>query len=285
MTAVATFLVEYKKDHAAKTADMVEMYARAHWIPFFGSLSGITKASAKDYARTRLTKATRVTVRKELSALRQFADFSGLDVEVAGLPKHGHPGRRHKYARKAKAIVLEPEKMERLLAVIAHRDFFRVLWETGLRQSTVFRLSVPRHWRKGSPVLFISRDIDKAGTEGELDLTPAAIEALENAAPSHGVIFEKFDLRAPLRAACTLAGLPQISPYDIRHSRLTSWANQPGITLPGFMGAARHTSLATSARYVQAQREQTRQVILGVPQLSAPKGDRKRPTTRKKAGK
>lgn len=290
---IAAWLVEYRKDHAPKTADMAEMYARAHWLPYFGDLAHLTTESVEDYTRERLTRATRVTVRKELSALRKFAGWARLGIDVPGLPKHGHPGKRHPHARKEAATVVDPAIVERLLRAMPERNklgkpvraFFRVLWETGLRQSTVFGLTVPKHWKPGQTFLFITRDIDKAHAEGELDLTPKAIAALRRVAPEVGHIFPRLSPREPLRDACIKVGLPVIGPYDVRHSRFTLWANRPGVSLGGVMGAARHTSLATTARYVHAQREATRRVILGGPQTRATEGGQRRPATRKKAGK
>jgi integrase len=237
-------------------------------------------------------------VRKELSALRQFCDWSGIDVEIPGLPKHGHPGKRAKNARKPKAHILDPAQIEKVLAALPQqglrrqgdtstlpwvRDFFIVLWETGLRQSTLFALETPRHYKPGSSVLFISRDIDKAHDERELDLSLPAREALDRCVPAVGRIFPKFSPREPLAKACAVAEVPLISPYDIRHSRLTSWANTPGLPLAGVSYLAGHRSLATTAKYVQSQREAARLVVLGaqlggllggVAQTSLPSGRR-----------
>ena len=266
---VARWIAEYEKDHAAGTAETVTMYAHAHWLPYFGDLSHVTKESVSDYTRERLTHVTRATVRKELSALRRFAAWAGLDVEIPGLPRHGFPGRRHKQARKPKALVLSPKQIEKIIAAMPERDgdawvrpFFRVLWETGLRQSTVFALEVPKHYKRGAASLFIGRDIDKAHAERDLPLSPAAREALDAASPDVGRIFPAFDLRTPLRRACTKAKTPQISPYDLRHARLSAWANAGG-PLTGVQYAAGHASLATTARYVQANRDAALRVILG----------------------
>lgn len=254
----ADWLAEYEKAHAKGTAATVTGYVRAALLPFFEEPGRITKESALDYARARLTQATRSTVRKELSALRQFVSWAGLDVEIPGLPRHGHPGKRSPNARKRRATVLTPDQVERLLRALpergerhkAHvRAFFRVLWETALRESTVFALEAPLHYRKGAKRLFVTREIDKAFDERHLALTPAARKALDLVVPEVGRLFTPFDLRGPLRAACIAAKLPRISPYDLRHSRITSWANS-GAPLTGVMHLAGHASLATTARYV-----------------------------------
>jgi integrase len=269
----------YKRDHAPKTAEMVLMYAEAHWFPFFGDTEHITRAGAQDYARERLTAATRPTVRKELSALRQFVAWAELDVEIPGLPKHGHPGKRAKNARKPKATIVSPEMVAKILAKLPEvgarrlgdnspppliRNFFTVYWETSLRPSTLFALTAPTHYKKGAAELLVTRDIDKAHDERVLDLSPAARKALDDAVTKKGGrIFPPFSLREPLARACTEAKVPVISPYDLRHSRLTAWANMPGVPLAGVSYLAGHKSLATTARYVQAQRDAARAVVLG----------------------
>ena len=56
--------------------------------------------------------------------------------------------------------------------------------------------------------------------------------------------------------------MPTISPYDLRHSRLTLWANTPGVALPAVSYLAGHKSIATTARYVQGQRDAARALVL-----------------------
>lgn len=269
---VADFLDEYGKNHAPGTVDNAEDYFRAHIIPHFRELSRVTEANVHSYARNRLAQVTRVTVRKELSALRQFVTWAELVVPVPGLPKHGFPGKRAVNARKHKAKILSESQVESILGEMPRsgerkshlvRPFFRVFWETALRPITIFRLRAPLHYHKGANALLITRDIDKAFDERDLPLSVKAREELDEVCPTEGIIFPSFDLREPFAKACRLAGVQGASVYDLRHSRLTLWANRPGVPLPGVSYAAGHKSLATTARYVQGQREAAEMVILG----------------------
>jgi integrase len=254
----------------------VTMYAVAHWIPFFRSASRFTSPMIDAYRRMRLGKVTRSTTRKELSGLRLFAEWwaehGGPRVEVASLPKQGLPGKRAKNARKPKALVLMPAQVERVLRELPVRnklgapvrDLFRVLWETGLRESTVFALEVPTHFKPRARELLITREIDKTAESGErrLDITAACSKALTRIAPESGRIFTRLHLRDPLKSACVAAGLPVVSPYDLRHSRFSAWANAGG-PLAGVQYLAGHASISTTARYIQPGRDAAR-AVLGV---------------------
>jgi site-specific recombinase XerD len=267
-------LSEYEKDHEEGTTDTVTMYFKAHLVPFFGDAEHITKESAQDYARERLTTTTRATVRKELSALRIFTSWAGLDVEIPGLPKYGHPGKRHPHARKEMATIVRAKDMDKILAKMPDRaprgghwvrPFFRLLWETALRPSTLFRLQAGKHYRKGDRELFITRDIDKGHAERRIPLSLPSRKALDQCVPEVGSIFATFSLREPLLRACEASQVkvPSLAPYDLKSSRLTAWANTPGIPLPGVQYLAGHASLATTAKYVVAQKEAAELVILG----------------------
>jgi hypothetical protein len=171
---VANFLADYEITHAKGTFATVTMYFRAHIIPFFGSFDAFTPLSYADYVRMRIGRTTRVTVRKELSALRQFVDWCGQHgvtlPPVPHLPKQGHPGVRAPNARKRRATIITAAEAKRILAAMPERSrrtqawvrpMFVVLWETGLRPITVLKLEAPLHYAKGSRRLFISREIDK----------------------------------------------------------------------------------------------------------------------------
>lgn len=261
--ALAEWLAAYEADHAPGTARTVEMYATAHWLPFFQTAARLTPASLGDYARARLREVTRSTVRKEMSGLRRFlgwwAERGGPAVTVPGLPAHGFPGKRSKVARKEKARILSQGEVAKLLANLPLRNrrrawvrpLFVVLWETGLRPSTVFKLEA-RHFNGRE--LHITKDIDKAHADRVLPLTKAAREALRC------LPFPRVALRSALRYAAEKAGLGPVSVYDLRHSRMTLWANS-GAPLPGVQYLAGHRHLSTTARYVQAQRKAADKVL------------------------
>jgi integrase len=269
---IASWISEYEKNHSPKQTANEIMYARAHWIPFFGDLSRLTKESIGDYSRERLTKATRSTVRKELSGLRMFIEWAGLGVEVPSLPKHGHPGKRHKNARKEQATILEPEDVEKLLAALPERGkkhghpvraFFRVLWETGLRPVTLERLEVGKHYTRGASELVLGDASDKAHHRRTIPITTQARRALDRILPDVGLIFPRFSHPHILRSAMAAAGLANVSTYDIKHSRISELANTPGVPLAGVQFLVGHKYVSTTARYVRASRAAA-DAVLGV---------------------
>jgi len=265
--AASKFLADYEMSHAKGTFETVTMYFRAHIIPFFRSFERFTSASYADYVRTRIGRATRVTVRKELSALRLFVDWLGQHniplPAVPALPKQGHPGVRSPHARKRRATIISSAEAKRILAAMPEksrrtgawvRPLFTVLWETGLRPSTVLRLESPLHYRKGASLLFISREIDKEQYERHVPLSPAAKKALNRVCPASGKIFDAHEdaLRHSLDAAVKLCGLEQrkISVYDFKHSRISHDANS-GAPLAGVAHLVGHRHISTTALYVQ----------------------------------
>jgi len=282
---VADYLADFELETSPEWSAIVTIYFRAHLIPFFGSFEAFTLASYGDYGRMRLQKVTRPTVRKELSALRRFvawcAEHDRILPPVPSLPKHGQPGKRAKNARKRKATVFTADEAARILAAMPERSqrtghwirpLFTVLWETGLRPTSVLKLETPLHYRKGADVIFISREIDKEGFERTLPISHAAQAALDLAVPAvPGRIFlaPKGSLRVYLADALQAAGLTSrnISTYDFRHSRITVAANSPG-PLTGASYLAGHKHASTTALYIHAGEEAARAT------LAAMSGDR-----------
>jgi integrase len=264
---VANYLVDYEMTHSKGTFETVTMYFSAHIIPFFGSFEAFTPTSYTDYVRTRIGQATRVTVRKELSALRLFVDWCGQHgmslPAVPPLPKQGHPGVRAPNARKRKATIISEAEAKTILAAMPEksrrtgawvRPMFTVLWETGLRPTTVLKLEAPLHYTKGSRRLFISREIDKEQYERHVPLTVAARKALDRVCPEAGKLFDAHEdsLRASLEAALKACGLEprRMSVYDFKHSRISIDANS-GAPLAGVAHLVGHKHISTTALYVQ----------------------------------
>jgi len=270
-TGVAEFLADFELENSKEWTGIVTLYFKTHLLPFFGSFEHFTLPMYREYGRERLQKASRSTVRKELSALRRFVEWCrehGSDlVPVPSLPKHGPTGTRAKNARKRKATIIEPADAKRILLAMPERaprtrafvrPLFVVLWETGLRPITVLKLETPLHYTKGSDRLFISREIDKEGFERHVPLSPAAREALDRVCPSGpGKLFQvaKGSLRDYLKAAVVAAGLSlNTSPYDFKHSRISIGANS-GAPLAGIAHMVGHKHVSTTALYVQTGEE------------------------------
>ena len=267
-TAVASFLADFELENSPEWTGIVTLYFRTHLLPFFETFERFTVATYRDYGRARLQKASRPTVRKELSALRRFVAWCrdhGLEFPaVPPLPKHGHPGTRAKNARKRKATVITPAEAKRILMAMPERSrktgvfvrpLFTVLWETGLRPATVLRLETPLHYAKGAARMFVSREIDKEGFERHIPLSDAAREALDRVCPSKpGKLFDapKRSLKTYLALAVEKAGLThrRISVYDLKHTRISIGANS-GAPLAGVAHLVGHKHISTTALYVQ----------------------------------
>ena len=277
--AVSSFLVDFGLENSEPWAKIVELYFKAHLLPFFASFHRFTPASYADYGRARLQQVSRPSVRKELSALRRFVAWcEEHDVHlspVPSLPKYGSPGKRAKHARKRKACIIDDATAKRILLAMPERSrrtgefvrpLFTVLYETALRSATVLKLETPLHYSKGQDHLFITREIDKEGYERKLPLTPAARKALDRVCPkTPGKLFlaKRSSLRHSFESALAAAGLETLdaSPYDFRHTRLTRLANTPNVPLTGVSFIAGHKYLSTTSLYVQASEKAAKEAL------------------------
>ncbi|HZU83889.1 MAG TPA: tyrosine-type recombinase/integrase [Polyangiaceae bacterium] len=275
---LGAWIAAYEIGHAADTSKVVEGYARG-FVDYFRSIDRMTEAGFAAYMRERIGKVTRVTLRKELSALRQFRDWLAAErgvrlPSVPSVPKSGHAGTRAKNARRRKATVLTPREVARILAKlpvrgprngVAIRAFVTVCWETALRPyATVARLETTLHYRKGSHTLFVAREVDKIGNERHVPLSAAARAALDSVCPESGPLFPGVDkdaMREALTTAVRAAGIDKpVSIYDLRHSRLSMLANAGG-PLPGVSLLAGHKHLSTTSIYVQASADAARAAL------------------------
>ena len=120
---------------------------------------------------------------------------------------------------------------------------FVVQYEQGMRPEMLDLLEVPKHYTKGSAVLKIEAGGDKNRWEREIPLTEAARKALDSVCPKKGLIFGTHDYRDALRKAAK--GIldeekaKRITPEDLRHSRLTEWAETGNLELTRFRGRLR----------------------------------------------
>ncbi len=262
---------------ASNTSGMTETHAR-HICSHFGLPVSITQASIADYCRERLGKVKRKTVQKELSTLRVFLawcqerGYCQKPPEVPSLPKRATgtaamPPRR--------VTPLSPEECR---AIIAHlpewasakgqvafpvRAKYEVAHETGLRPATLKALSVPEHYSKGAPTLFITDDIDKARFGRELPLTLRARAALDRVCPTKGLIFGSHDDRHQIeraaRKALTSEKARTFSAYDFRHARATEWAGTGDMKGTAFLLG--HKQMATTNIYVHPNMRDAQRVL------------------------
>lgn len=258
--------------HASNTATLYELHLRAHLIPFFERLDNVSTGTIGEYQRARLKEVTRATVIKERSTLASFLSWckeQGLLQSVPEFPPIPKGALGHRAgARKQKAADVSPEQVARFLAALpemsigkihqSHRFPVRaryiVAWETGLRPSTLDKLSVPEHYKKGQRELVITDSIDKARFGRSLPLTEAARAALDSVVTKNGLVFGRRCYRMYVAAARLAAEMPAgFSPYDLRHGRALALTEASG-NLPGVAFLLGHRKLTTTDRYLRATR-------------------------------
>jgi integrase len=288
----AEWLIDVASECVPKTHGLYVLHVRTHLAPFFGTIDRMTDARIGDYRRARLRQVLRTTVNKELATLRRFLRWCVDEKYIQVMPKvesvppsvlgTEDTKRRHKRksipvsAGEAKAIIASlPEFAKRARrGKNRHRvrDFFAVLWETGLRPETVEAIKAPVHYRRRGKELHITKDIDKVRYDRELPLTKAARAALDRCALEAGLIFGSHDFRVPFREACRAAAkagklaswkAEKVTPYDFRHGRTTDLLDQPDATLPGVAYVVGHKQITTTNRYVHAPKKAAEAVLLG----------------------
>lgn len=288
----AEWIVAIAPECDVDTKKLYELHVGTHLAPFFVTLDRVTEARVGDYIRWRLRKVLRVTVIKELTTLRRFLRWCKAEKYVSELPHIespspsvlGTPDTKRKHKRKtipvteaeARAILaLLPEKSARARRgphKHAVRDFYVVLWETGLRSETVSKLEAPRHYHRGAKELHITKDVDKVRYDRDLPLTLRCRRALDTWAREEGLLFGAHDRRTPFREACRQAAkqrkLPawkadEITPRDFRHGRTTDLLDQPNATLPGVAYLVGHKQVTTTNKYVHAPKSAAESVLLG----------------------
>jgi integrase len=301
----SAWLADIESSVDAKTFGLYSnIYVGTHFAPFFGTVDGLTTTGAETYVGKRLAEVGRETVKKELSVLRRFARWAArrgyIEMPVIDTPGARVLGTAVKSARKKDFQIFSADEVSRIIAKLPERvsapkipeGFWvrariAVLWETGLRPTTVSRLRAPEDFSPGKSVLSIRAEVDKNRWGRDLPLSTAARAALDSVCPAEGVIFGVHDTRGALREAAKAAGIDaqradRISEYDLRHSRLTLWGSTT-TNLSALMYLAGHTQPATSARYLRPQIEAAAEVVAGAEntpgrgQKNATRGRKKAP--------
>ena len=277
-----------ERERRPATIECWQMYAFSHFTPFFGA-DASRIADARELARyveKRLGEVTRSTVAKECSALQKLLSWCarpGVGY-IESAPKVPRPGRDVKgTSSKPKTRVdLTDAQVEALIEALPTeirageeggprrpcRAFFRVMWETGLRRATLWRLEAPGDYHRGSNELLIREEADKAGYARAVPLSARAREALDAVCPNRGPIFEPSDMRAQLRAAAKKAGVPahlvsKVSNHDFRHARTTGLLDA-GATLTGVAYLLGHKRITTTDGYAHARKKAAEAALVTV---------------------
>lgn len=284
-------------------------YATSHFVPFFGTTEKLTEEGCAEYRRQRLGKVLAVTVRHELTALRNLVAFCALpDVgiipepfAISGVPKRV-TGKAHPVRRRSAADAVSPKEINKIIALLPEwggrrgpkrTDFerkraykvtefpirarFVVAYETGLRPGTLDALSVPQHYERGSATLRLTDEVDKQRWGREVPLTARAREALDSVCPKGktGLLFGWHDYRSHLKEAAgkVLKGeaAKRFAGSHLRSARITHLAETTQ-NLPGVQYLVGHKLISTTARYVKPSLRAALQVLdLGLPQKKGQK--------------
>lgn len=255
-----------------------------HWVDFFRTLDGITSESGEDYKRHRLRRVMRSTVKKELAGIRHFLRWcksKHLIAEMPHLPdptskQVGTPYMNGKYAQRR--IDLTPAQWEAWIEALPLRSkrgypcrsFYRVIWETGLRQGAVTRLLTPEDYKPGDSVLLIRPAVDKVRYGRPLPLTKAARGALDDACScvSGGLIFGSRNYAKQRLAAGLAIGLSEedashVAHHDLRHGRATQLVQDSGDLLgAGYLLGHKHAT--TTNAYLHARFEHARTALASI---------------------
>lgn len=231
------------------------------------------------YVRTRLKEARRKTVASEVSALRgllMWLHEVGELAEAPTLPTVPKALLGVTASRRTRVAAPELTKTEvaaflRKLPEKATKGWWvrprcELLYETGLRPSTVDALSVPENWQPGAREIRITTDIDKEGFARDVPLTKRAIAILEKCATKDGVIFGQHKYYRYIRAAVKAAkGFPAskaaiFTGQHLRSARLTHLLDS-GASLTGAAYMAGHNRVSTTARYARPSKREAEKAL------------------------
>lgn len=219
-----------------------EVYGR-HWRQHFETIGSVTTASIGDYQRKRLAKVVRGTVVKERSALRRFLSWLVERESLAEVPPFPPLAKKATgttaTGRRRAPEPIQPEELSAIIAALPEwsertqqgkrfpiRARFEFAYETALRPTFLDVVC----WDDVTPFgLRIRPELDKNRWGRTVPLSPAARAALERiGAPRPGEpIFGSHDYRTQVRAAA-IAVLgdergKRVTPYDVKHTRVTGW--------------------------------------------------------------
>lgn len=248
-----------------------EIYANKHWMDHFGASHHLNDAMCSEYMLARLRVVQGETVRKELSALRQFLEWAHSagyipeKVKVPSVPKRTL-GTRYEKRRRSAAIEISPEETEAIIAALPEwseskkvapfpiRARFIVAYETSLRPAALDALEAGVHYSIGNRSIMLTPSLDKNRMGREVPLTERARAALDSVCPKEGLIFGKHDYRNQLRKAVVDA-LPKdradlFNGAHLRSAAITHWLERTS-NLAAAQYMAGHKRTDTTARYVR----------------------------------
>lgn len=237
----ADWIAAIETELGRQTGTTYTVYAK-HWAEFFETIGQVTTGNAAKYSRARLASVVRETVIKELSALRRFLLWCFDEGLVREMPEIRTPsakatGKRHAQGRSA-PMPLSPEQVEAILEKLPElsrvragktwpiRKRFVFAYETALRPEAVDRLEE----RDLTPFgLHIRPELDKNRWERVIPLSARALAILTGlltgtpGRPFFGDHDRRESWRKAAVAALGEAAGKRVTPYDLKHARVTLW--------------------------------------------------------------
>jgi len=294
VTLFGNWLTWLRPTHALTTIEIWEQYTVKWTLWFGGELAtdrDITPERCKAFIAKRLTEVRATSLKKERAALVNFLNWlegegyplaDGLTVSevVPRLPKRA-AGTAYGKRRRVAAPALAPDQVRAVIKALpewssdkngadrfAVRARFLVQYETGLRPSLLTRLSVPEHYEKGSAIIRITPEIDKARYGRDVPLTRKARRVLDyvigqlerelrrqgKTAPFKGLVFGAHDYRKHIARAARKLPRELASIFcgaHLRSARITHLLERPRANLPGVQFLAGHKQISTTAKYVK----------------------------------
>jgi integrase len=242
------YLVEEanSKDWPASTLRMFEQKA-GHLLRLLGDLpltvGGFKKADVVGYTASREAEgAARETVRKELctlrASLREAAELGWTDLD----PRAVVPAYTAKYRPRKRH--LSPEQAGRLMAELppARRLWVLVAMYSGARLSEVERIDWADIDLKAKGLR--CRGTKTTGSDRWLPIPAPLLRALKAVPPAEraGAVVEPWgNVRRDLHAGCDRAGIPRVSPNDLRRTYAT-WLKKEGVDSAVVAKLLGHTS-------------------------------------------
>lgn len=244
-----------------------------------------------EYVKHRLRKVLRRTVSKEISSLNRFYQWC-LDRElIADTPRRPKWPKKNVGVRagkqRAASVFVTHEEMLKIIAAMPEwsgrggarnvpaRDIATFSYATGLRPSTIAKLSVPDHYVPGEARLYIPPEIDKGkGAARWVPLAREALAVLKRQVPTdhRGLIFGRHDLRVQWKRAAAAVLSPDrakdFAPYDLRHGAARRMLAVSGGNLLGTAHMLGHRHLTTTNAYLRAHETHGLEVVSAMNSVS-----------------
>ena len=218
------------------------------------------------YLHKRLQSVKGKSVRTERSALANLLNWLVVNKHLDKLPElpklpASLLGKPSKLRRRVKAPDYTQREIRKVISRLPDksptgfwvRARFELMYETGLRSTTIDALSVPEHYSRGSRSLRITDEIDKEGLARSVPLSDRARAILMRCAPKKGLIFGEhryshFVPDAAKKLAATKAAV--FTGQHLRSARATHLLDD-GAELTGVQHLLGHKYASTTALYVR----------------------------------